>query len=99
MYQMGFLTSTSAMQQEQQIKDLFHLFSSRDIMGRNLERLLMVIEGLESKEMVMPYSSVVTWKWQQCGFYEETTGLFKIREGEFPILNKHFKALSLNRFQ
>ena len=99
MYEMGFLTSASVMQQEQLMKDMFHLILTRDIMARNLERLLMVIEGLESKEMVVPYSSEVTWKWQQCGFHEETTGLFKIRDGEFPILNKHFKVLGLNRLQ
>jgi len=61
--------------------------------------LLMVIEGLESKEMVIPCSTEVSWKWNQCGFYEQTTGLFKIRDGEGEKLTKHFKVLSFNRFQ
>ena len=37
-------------------------------------------------------------KWMMSGVYDEDSGLFFLREGEYhPVVN-HFKELNLNRF-
>lgn len=36
-------------------------------------------------------------RWENCGAYDQETGLFYLREGEHEPIHSHFKLLRLNR--
>ena len=36
-------------------------------------------------------------RWQDCGVYDQDTGMFYLREGEYEPIHTHFNLLRLNR--
>lgn len=66
----------------------------QNILAENLQNVLMLISGQRDEAMEVQ-NDIQNNKWMMAGVYDDDSGLFFFREGEYqPVLN-HFKELHL----
>ena len=52
----------------------------------------MAIEGLRDESVEVP-NDRTTRKWQTAGVFDDQDGLLYLRNGDQPVIQKHFKTL------
>ena len=98
---MGFIPSGGKDKQEfhEQIKDLYimlRLAENQLVSAQNLETMLLAISGIQDKENYIP-NTIQNTQWNLVG--ELKKGVQRLRQGEFSLIQTHFKLLYLTRLQ
>lgn len=78
------------------VYQVFKCSKQQNILAENLLTLLLAIAGEreQGREVVNKENNK---QWDKSGVYDQTTGLFYLREGEQVLMQKHFNAFRDNR--
>ena len=77
---------------------MFKCNKDQDILAENLMTAMMIIAGIRDESQEID-NDVGQPQWMMAGVYEENTGLFFFRKGEFKVVNNHFNLMYLTRLQ